>query len=240
MTAFGEREPSPSSAGGRVFRLGADWAVCSFRLPTSMPIPLAVLSPAEIDLSTWAFAGMKAPTHRPTCLLLVQVRHAAASAALANGTRLVVRTHFHDLAISMRPQEAFDGLPSDERSLMARAVLSSVTADNVAALAEPIGLLAPALRGVPAAKDGPDLNFAAGRADACSLTGTEVPNFILFDTESGLRCARVATARVTLSPKASMDLTLEPVWGPETGPVRGTILIRDGHFTVARIATAQA
>ena len=125
MTALVEREGACLPLDGRVVRLGSDCVLCCFRLPTSMPIPLAVVSPADIELLTWAFAGMTAPGRQPTCLLLVRPHSAVAANALANGTDLVLRTHFRDLAITTGPAEAAEGLSTDERAVMARAVLSS-------------------------------------------------------------------------------------------------------------------
>lgn len=240
MTTSVERDSLSSCYDGRVFRLGPDWALCSFRLSTSMPIPLALVAPGDIALETWAFTGMAARADRPTCLLLMRVQGAVARIAMEQGTHLVVDTHFHPIAVTTGPAETADGLPPGDRAVMARAVLSAMTPRNAAALADPITLLAPALRVLPVPKDAPEITLAADRSAACTVSGTDVPNYVLFDAEAGLRCARVATARLTFSPTPRMDLNLEPLWGPEAGPPNRTFLVADGRFATARLRAAAA
>lgn len=235
-----ERDGFSTECDGRAFRLGADWALCSFRLPTSMPIPLAVVVPDGVALETWAFSGLDAQADRPTCLLLLRLQDAAARNALAHGTRLVVATHFHALAVTTGPAEPADRLPPDDRTVMARAVLSAMTPRNAAALADPISLLATALRAASVPKDGPEVTLAADRPAACTVSGTDVPNYVLFDSRAGLRCSRVAAARLVFSPAPRMDLDLEHLWGPDTAPPDRTFLVADGRFTTVlpRVAAA--
>lgn len=240
MTASVEQDGLPPCCDGRVFRLGPDWALCSFLLPTSMPIPLGVIEPAGMVLETWAFTGMTARASRPTCLLLVRAPVAEARIALERGTRFVVATHFHVVAVTTGPAEPAENLPPGDRAVMARAVLSAMTPRNAAALADPITLLAQALRAIPVPKDGPEVTVAADRSLACAVSGTDVPNYVLFDSNAGFRCARVATARLAFSPTPRMDLDLEPLWGPETWPPDRTFLVADGCFTAARLRAITA
>ncbi len=235
MTALIAREGSCSLLAGRTSRIGSDWVFCSFRLPTSMPIPLAVISPVDVELATWAFTGMRAPAHQPTCLLLVRPHSAAAATAIANGTELVLRTHFRDIAIATGPAEGASHLSSGERAVAARAVLSSIADANVAALADPITLLLPDLHFLPEPTKGLDLTISNATASSCTLSGADVPNFILFKSDVGTRCARVAAARLTFSPNPLMDLDLEPVWGPDAFPPARAILIGHRRFRAVRV-----
>lgn len=237
MTASFDREGASTRCDARIFRFGSDWVLCSFRLPTSMPIPLAVVAPGDVTLETWAFAGMTAREKRSTGLLLLRTRGDAAGTALARGTRLVVATHFHPITLATGPAEPAGTLSPGDAAVMARAVLSSMTPQNATALADPITLLAPAIRDVPVPKDGPEVTLADDPR-ACSVSGTEVPNYVLFDSGSGLRCARVATARMTFSPASRMDLDLDPLWGPEVGRPRRVFLIANGGFAAARLSAA--
>ena len=240
MTASVDQDGLSSCGDGRVFLLGPDWALCSFLLPTSMPIPLAVVEPAGMVLETWAFTGMTARASRPTCLLLVRTQVAEARIALERGTRFVVATHFHVVAVTTGPAEPAEDLPPVDRALMARAVLSAMTPRNAVALADPITLLAPALRALSVPKDVPEVAVAADRSSACTVSGTDVPNYVLFDSNAGLRCTRVSTARLAFSPTPRMDLDLEPLWGPETGSPDRTFLVADGCFTAARVRAMMA
>ena len=237
MTVSFDREGASIRCNARIFRLGSDWALCSFRLPTSMPFPLAVVAPGDVTLETWAFAGMTAREKRPTGLLLLRTRSDAAEKALARGTRLVVATHFHPITLETGPAEPAGMLSPGDAALMARAVLSSMTPRNAAALAGPITLLAPAIRDLPVPKDGPEVTLVDDPR-ACSISGTEVPNYVLFDSRPGLRCARVATACMTFSPASRMDLELDPLWGPEVGRPERAFLIANGGFAAARLSAA--
>lgn len=240
MPASVERDSPALRFKGRVFWLGPNWVVCSFRLPTSMPIPLEVVAPSDISLETWAFRGMAAQADRQVCLLLLRAHGGAARSALAHGMLLVVATHFHPVAIATDPAEAADGLPLGDRTVMAQAILSAMKPRNVAALADPVTLLAPALREVSVPKEAPEVTLAADPSVACTISGTHVPDYVLFDAEAGLRCIRVATARLSFSPTPSMDLDLEPLWGPEIGSPRHTFLVANGRFTTARLRAAAA
>lgn len=235
MTASFDREGPSTRCNARIFRLGSDWVLCSFRLPTSMPIPLAVVAPADITLETWAFAGMSTREKPPTGLLLLRMRGDAAETVLARGTRLVVATHFHPITLAIGPADPAGTLTLGDAAVMARAVLSSMTPRNAAALAVPITLLAPAIRDLPVPQDGPEVTLVDDPR-ACSISGTEVPNYVLFDSGSGLRCARVATARMTFSPASRMDLELDPLWGPEVGRPERAFLIANGGFAAARLS----
>lgn len=243
MTASVAREGRSSSPtlDGRTIRLGPSWYLCRHRLPTAMPIPLAVASPGDVDLATWAFAGMKAPSREPTCLLLLRPNGIAPETALERGTRLVVATHFHDIAVSSGPAEAPEALEATERAVIAQAVLSAVTAGTVAALASLFPLLAPALRAMPIREDAPDLAIDPHRPGTCSLSGTAVPDYLLLDSDAGTRCVRVATARLAVSPQPRVDLDLEPLWGPGGDDAPGhAVLVGGGRSTPARLRAAGA
>ncbi|GJD46940.1 hypothetical protein AFCDBAGC_4825 [Methylobacterium cerastii] len=237
MTASFDRKGPSTRYNARIFRLGADWVLCSFCLPTSMPIPLEVIAPDNVTLETWAFAGMTARERRPTGLLLLRTRGDAAETVFARGTSLVVATHFHSITLATGPAEPAGTLSPGDAAVMARAVLSSMTPRNAAALADPITLLAPAIRDLPVPKDGPVVTLVDDPL-ACSISGTEVPNYVLFDSGPGLRCARVATARMTFSPVSRMDLELDPLWGPEVGQPERAFLIANGGFAAARLSAA--
>ena len=237
MTASFDHKDSSTRCNARIYRFGSDWVICSFRLPTSMPIPLEVVAPGDVTLETWAFAGMNARKKRPTGLLLLHTRGDAAETVLARGTRLVVATHFHPITLATGPAEPEGTLSPGDAAVMARAVLSSMTPRNAAALADPITLLAPAIRDLPVPQDGPEVTLVDDPR-ACSISGTEVPNYVLFDSRSGLRCARVATVRMTFSPASRMDLELDPLWGPEVGRPERAFLIANGGFAAARLSAA--
>lgn len=247
MTASVAREGRSSSPtlDGRTIRLGPGWYLCSHRLPTAMPIPLAVVAPGDVDLATWAFAGMKAPSREPACLLLLRPNGTAAETALERGTRLVVATHFHDIAVSSGPAQAPEALAAAERAVIAQAVLSAVTAGTVAALASLFPLLAPALRAMPIREDAPDLAIDLAidlhGAGTGSLSGTAVPDYVLLDSAAGTRCLRVATARLAVSARPRMDLDLEPLWGPDGEGAPGhAVLLGGGRSTPARLRAAGA
>lgn len=243
MTASVAREGRSSSPSldGRTIRLGPGWYLCSHRLPTAMPIPLAVAAPGDVDLATWAFAGMKAPSREPACLLLLRPNGAAAETALERGTRLVVATHFHDIAVSSGPAQAPEALAAAERAVIAQAVLSAVTAGTVAALASLFPLLAPALRAMPIREDAPDLAIDPHGAGTGSLSGTAVPDYVLLDSAAGTRCLRVAAARLAVSARPRMALDLEPLWGPAGEDAPGhAVLLGDGRSTPARLRAAGA
>ncbi|WP_375462387.1 hypothetical protein [uncultured Methylobacterium sp.] len=231
-----EDEGRAPGIDGRTIRLGPGWYLCKFRLPTAMPIPLGIARPEHLDLVTWAFAGMSAAASRPTCLLVARPRGREAEAALEGGGALVVATHFRDLHVSSSPARPPDELPPDERAVLARAVLSAVTARTVGPLAALFPLLAPALRAMPLAKDAPELALDPERPGSCSVSGADVPNYLVLDGPAGASCARVGTARLTFAPRPRMDLDLDPVWGPapDRGPERA-YLVGTGRFTPARL-----
>ncbi|MCK2056373.1 hypothetical protein [Methylobacterium sp. 37f] len=240
MTASVKPKRSSNTCEGRLFDFGSDWVLCSFRLPTSMPIPLAVVAPSNISLETWAFTGMTSRANRPICLMLLRVEDAEARASLAREMRLVVATHFHLITVATTPTEPADGIDLNDQKVMAEAVLSAVTPRNARALADPIALLAPTLRAVPLPKSAPEIMLGPEPTEACTVSGTDVPNYILFDADAGLRLTRVATARLIFSPIPRMDLDLEPLWGAKIELPQRTFLVGHGRFTTARLRTGTA
>ena len=237
MTVPVLQEGPPLSLGGHTFSLGPEWILCTFPLPTAMPIPLTVLSPIHAELVTWAFTGMEGPAYDPTCLLLIRVRQP--SAVFGAVMEIALRTHFFDIVIRTEVSDTAANLSLAARGLVARALLASVTPANVRALVDPLTFLLPALHQALITKEGPTCIVADAKTSSCTLSGTEVPNYILFQSGDDLRCVRVAGARLTFSPKPLMNLELESMWGrADLRPVQA-ILLGDRRFTVTRVRTAE-
>lgn len=211
---------------GQLVEAAPGACVLRFPLPPSLPIPLHVAAPETVQLVTWVFSGLEAGApDGPVCLLALE----AEGAALREGVSLA--THFRDLVVRPEPA-ASDVLPPSERTLLARALLSSGTA-GLAPLGRLFGLVEPAVIALPVAEDAPDL---ADEDHGWSLGGTAIPHGLLFRARAGWGCARVAGARLRFGRHPRQHLTLEPVWGaaPEGLPERCFALHAHG-FTALTI-----
>lgn len=235
MTTGGE--PGSEAVTGRIFTIGARAAVCVLPLPSSMPIPLDVIRPAAVDLLTWAFVGLgeDGPGARARCLLALVARDAEARARLVREGHLTLAMHFRELPVALT-QAAPDALPApDELRVLARAVLSAVTPETIAALSDLAPLVGRSAADLPIDDEAPELTLC-GNGRGASLLGKTVPNYLLTRSGDDLTLARVAAARLRFGRQPRSDLTLDPLWGPGPGPaIDGAILLGSGSFTAARV-----
>lgn len=229
------------SSSGRTIRLGPDWYLCRLALPTSLPIPLGIEEPHGLDLVTWAFSGVTAAAADPACLLILRPRDAAARSALDSGTRLVVATHFRAMAVVLPAAEPAETLSQADRHTVARAIAPVIDPHLAQGLSAVFPLLRRALALWPVPDDAPTVTMdRTGRA-TCTLSGVEMPDYLLFPGEAGVACARVAEARLRFDRAARMDLDLERLWGPDVPPsLDRAILVGAGTATPARLAWSAA
>lgn len=238
MTTGAEPEAMQETpVAGRIFGIGARTAICSFPLPSSMPIPLGMTRPAAIDLLTWAFAGLgtDAPNARARCLLVLAARDAEARASLIRDARLSVAMHFRDLAVALTEAAPGETLPPGDLAILARAILSATTPATISALADLAPLIARPAAELSIADDAPELVLSEdGRTVA--LFGKTVSNYMLTRSEGELACARVARARLRFGRQPRSELTLEHLWGREPGPdIESAIFLGSGGFTPVRV-----
>ncbi|MFF8800840.1 MULTISPECIES: hypothetical protein [unclassified Methylobacterium] len=220
-------EPAP--VAGRLVEAAPGALVLRFPLPPSLPIPLHVAAPKDVALVTWAFAGLEAgASEGPVGLLAID----ASGAAL--GETLTLATHFRDLTLRLEPASA-DALSAAERTLLARALLSSGAA-GLPLLGRLFALVEAAVTALPVAADAPDL---ADEAGGWTLGGTAIPHGLLFRTRAGWGCARVARAALGFKPHPRQRLTLDPVWGaaPEGLPERSFALHAHGFTALTTWAS---
>ena len=220
-------EPAP--VAGRLIAAAPGALVLRFPLPPSLPIPLHVAAPEGVALVTWAFAGLEAgASGGPVCLLALD------ATGIAVGETLTLATHFRDLILRPEPASA-DALSAAERTLLARALLSSGTA-GLPLLGRLFTLVEAAVTALPVAEDAPDL---ADEAGGWTLGGAAIPHGLLFRSRAGWGCARVARAALGFKPHPRQRLTLDPVWGaaPEGLPERSFALHAHGFTALTTWAS---
>jgi hypothetical protein len=150
--------------------------------------------------------------------------------------RVVVETHFHDLAVALAPQ-AEAGLSASERALLCQAVLAAITPATLDPLAPILNWLAPEMRDLPLAKEAPELTLRLdGRA---TLTGYVVPDYVLLIAGNEHACHRVERARLRFGAETNADLILVPARALAGRPDRA-ILVGGGGFTPARLRAETA
>ena len=226
---FESSNGASASVPGQLIDAAPGACLLRFPLPPSLPIPLHIAAPETVRLVTWVFSGLEAGApDGPICLLALE----AESAALREGVSLA--THFRDLVVRPEPA-ASDVLPSAERTLLARALLSAGRA-GLGPLGRLFGLVEAAVIALPVAEDAPDLADDDG---GWSLGGTAVPHGLLFRVGAGWGCAQVAGARLCFGKHPRQRLTLEPVWGaaPEGLPERSFALCAHGFTALTTWAS---
>lgn len=219
---------------GRTRRLGTAWYLCTFPLPTSLPIPLGIASPSGLALVTWAFSRLTPDDAGPAGLLIVAPRDAAGRAALEAGTRLVVATHFRDMPVLCGAAEAEATIRPDDLDAVAKAVVSAVMPETAPVLATLFPLLARSVAALTAPAGVPEVTMDLQGPHACTLWGTEIPNHLLVASGTDVACARVREARMRFAPETAVVLDLEPLWGPDSAySADRAVLVGANRFTVA-------
>lgn len=210
-----------ASLAARLFAAGPGVWVCRYPVATDLPIPLAVIAPAGVDLLTWAFAGFGADDRDPAGLLVLH----DPGGALSEGGTLTLETHFRACALACSKPRPAAELTAPARAALAGAVLAAVTPGTLDALATLFPLLAPAIADMPMADTAPRLTLARDDDAHAVLSGSVVPNYLLLRAGTTWSCARVARAALRFGPAPEIGLTLAPAWGAPWGTAVETALL---------------
>jgi hypothetical protein len=179
---------------------------------------------------TWAFCGLGRAGAEPTALVVFT--------ADAPPVRLAIATHFHDLAVALSAPLPAAALAPEAWTVLCPAVLGALRPATRAALTRLLPHLEPALSVLAGAGEGPadPVLTVTGETEA-SLTGPEVPDYLLLRAGTVWRCRHVARARLTFGAEPRTVLDLAPAWGePARSPTDAALLVRSGAVSVARVA----